>query len=468
MSGSKRILLINPSSMKSVYLETNVKVATLLQPVLSLPSIAAVLLHENHDVRIFDLELHDNSMEKLKELINIFKPDFVGITGTTPLYKQIIEISRFVKDIDKNIKVIIGGVHATVKPNEFLSKETIDIVVVGEGDFTIMDIVSEKNLKDIKGIIYKKGGKIIKNPRRELIKDLDKLPFPAWHLIDVKKYVSSYLSARKNPCGPLETSRGCVFGCTYCNKHIFGRTFRVKAVKRVVDEMEHMVKAGFKEIHIQDDGFSTDMKRAKNICDEIVRRDINIPWSLFNGIRVDRIDEELAKKLKKAGCYQAALGIESGNQDVLDAVHKGIKLEQIRKAVKILKAEGIEIFGFFMLGLPGETEKSMQDTIDFAKELDLDIVKFDVTIPYPGTELFEEWDKKGLIKTYEWSKYLCHKQDIQIYEHPNLKWDVIQKYYKKSFRDYYLRPKFMVKRFFRGIKRGELLKDIKSFLQTKW
>jgi|SRR3989344_1334869 len=461
----KKILLINPSWRQHAYLKTKVKEATLSQPVLSLATIAAPLLPK-HKVKILDLDLYENN-DILQSVLNEFNPDYVGITGTTPFYNEMINISETIKNFNKNITVIVGGVHANALPDDFINKESVDIIVVGEGDFILNEIISKK-IKDVKGVIWKHKNKIIRNPSRPFIEDLDKLPFPALNLFEIDKYKGSHLTGRAHPIAPIETSRGCPNNCVYCNKNIFKRVFRVKSPKRVVDEIEYILSLGYKELHIADDAFSTDIQRAKDICDEIINRNLKFHWSLFNGIRVDRLDLELLKKLKKSGCYQIAFGIESGNQKILDLINKGTTIIQIENAVKMSKEAGIETFGFFMFGLPGETEKTMRDTINFAKKLNLDIAKFVITIPYPGTELYNDLNKKGLIKKKDWSKYFMHSSDSRIFEHPNLKWETIEKYYKKSFREYYLRPAYIYKRLIRSIKKKEVLKDIRAFLKTKW
>lgn len=462
----KKVLLINPSWRKSTYLKSKVKEAAIYLPPLSLAAIAAPLL-PNHEVKILDLDLYENN-DILTNKINKFSPDYVGITGATSFCNEIINLSKIIKNIDKNIKVIVGGVHATILPEDFIKEKSIDIIVVGEGDFTLNEIVSGKRLKDIKGIIWKCRNRIIKNQNRPLIKNLDELPFPALNLFEINKYQGSHLTERAFPRGPIETSRGCPYNCVYCNKLIFRGKFRVKSPKRVVDEMERMLSLGFKEAYVVDDGFSTNIARAKKICDEIIRKELKFHWSLLCGVRVDKVDMELLKKLKKAGCYQIAFGIESGNQKILDLINKNITINQIKKAVKLSKIASIETFGLFLLGLPGETEKTMQNTINFAKILDLDNAKFGIVIPYPGTRLFHDWDEKGLIKTKDWSKYSIHSIDSRLFEHPNLKWDTIKKYYEKSFREYYLRPAYIYNRFKKNFKKREILKDVKSFLRTKW
>lgn len=468
MSKKPNILLINPSSRQKVYLNTNVKVGAPSHPWLGLATIAAPLVQKGYGVKVVDMDLPGMTLAELRRTVRDYPPSYAGITGTTPLYSEMVNLSRLVKDTVNSITVVVGGVHASVLPEEFMRLDSVDVVVYGEGDFTLVDVLSGVPLEEVRGIYYKSDGTVVQNEPRQRVQNLDTLPYPAWDLFDLGRYEASYLAVRKNPVGPLETSRGCVFGCSFCNKSIFGRAFRVKSVGRVVDEMEYMLKVGFREIHIQDDGFSTNLERAKEICDEIVRRRLRFPWSLFNGVRVDRVDLELMQKLKKAGCYQVAFGFESGNQEVLNAAQKGTTLDQARQAVKMAKAAGLWTFGFFMFGLSGETEETMQETIDFAVELDLDLAKFDITIPYPGTPLYDMWKAKGYIKTEEWSHYLCHDYDVQIYEHPNVGWQSLQHYYRKAYRTYYLRPKFFFKRFKKGMRSSDLGRDIVSFLRVRW
>ncbi len=244
---------------------------------------------------------------------------------------------------------------------------------------------------------------------------------------------------------------------------------RFKSPERVVNEMQYMLDIGFNELHVQDDLFSSDKERAKKIADLVVERKMDFPWMLTNGIRVDTVDLELFQKLKKAGCYRIAFGIESGNQDVLDDVQKGTTLEQIRNAVSLTKLAKIETFGFFMLALPADTEETMQQTIDLAKELDLDLPKFVVTTPYPGTRLYDIYKEKNLINSKKWSDYLQHNVDMShIFDHPHLSWETIGKYYRKAYREVYFRPSFIYKRVKKGLKERTLFQDFKTFITTDW
>lgn len=450
--------------MMKVYSKSKVGIAVPQTPNLSLAMIASPLLNVGHDVRILDLSMSTKPRKDLIRELETFSPHYVGVTFTTPLFYQMVEISRIVKNYDKNIIVVGGGPHASVLPTQTIKDSKLDIAVIGEGEYTFLDIVSGKPLKSINGICFRRK-EIVLNPRKDLIKNLDSLPFPAWHLYEIKKYKFPRLTCKRNPVGQIETSRGCPFGCTYCSKSVFGRTFRAKSAERVVDEIECMLNMGFREIHIVDDVFSTDMKRAKAICDGIKRKGLEFPWNLRVGIRVDRVDTELFVKMREAGCYRASFGVESGDQNILNKINKGITLDQVRLAFRLAREVGIETLAFFMIGLPCDTEETIRKTIDFAKELEPDIVKVSITIPFPGTSLFYELEKNGFIKTKDWSKYYFHSPD-GVYDHPNLSWETIYRYYKLFYRELYLNPKFILRKIAKDLRNRELLYDIHYFLKT--
>jgi radical SAM superfamily enzyme YgiQ (UPF0313 family) len=225
---------------------------------------------------------------------------------------------------------------------------------------------------------------------------------------------------------------------------------------------------GFREIHIIDDVFTTNMKRAKKICDLLIESNVNIGWSPVTGIRVDRVDFELLDKMRQAGCYRVYFGIESGNQEILNKIKKGITLEQVINAVEAAKKAKLEVAGFFMIGLPGDTVETMQETIKFAKSLDLDLVKASITIPFPATEMFNELNEKGLIKTHDWEKFKFYSIPSTIYDHQNLSWATIEKYYLKFYREIYLSPQFIFKRIKSSIVNKTFIDDLKIFIQMKW
>ena len=465
----KKVMFVIPPSSIALYSKSKIKAAVSEIPYISIAALAATALQDGNSVKIVDLSTYKKEhFEILKSALFEFTPDFVGITFTTPLYKEALMLAEEIKKFDNGIVLIAGGVHSSALPKETLNESKFDIVVVGEGDRTIVDIINanSKDLSKVDGICYKtKKGSIIRTKERELIKNIDELPFPAWHLYDLKKYKVSRLTSRKTPVGAIETSRGCVFGCTYCNKDIFGRRFRFKSPERVVDEIEYMLKIGFKDIHIWDDNFVTDIKRAKKICNIIIERKLKFPWCLACGIRVNCVDEEFLMKAKKAGCYSVYFGVETGDDEILKKINKGITHEQVVNAFKMAKKAGLETVGFFMFGLPGETEKPMQETIDFAKKLDPDYAKVTILVPFPSTPIYDQMDKAGLIKTKDWSKYNFHTSS-KVYNHENLDWPTLEKYYNKFYRQFYFRPSYVLKRILNGVLSGRIFFDVFYFIKT--
>jgi anaerobic magnesium-protoporphyrin IX monomethyl ester cyclase len=459
-----KVLLINPASFE-IYKNAKVKAAAPEYPPLNLATLAASIRNANIDVAIIDLQTVEDREKELKKTIKNFDPSIVGMTFTTPLFSSVLRICNLIKNYDKNIFLLGGGPHASAEPGPTLTESFLDAVVIGEGDFTVLDVIKNKNSLDmIKGICFKKNKKIICTQKREFIQNLDTLPFPAWDLIEKEKYNMPPIYCRKKPVGLMETSRGCPYGCVYCNKNIFGRTFRTKSPQRVIAEIKHILNSGFREIHFIDDTFSNDIERAKKICDEIKKEKLNFSWVLPNGIRIDRIDKELLEKMYSSGCYWLAFGVESGDQKILNIIGKNIKLDRVRTVFKMAKDIGFETEAFFMLALPGDTKKTMQKTIDFAKQLDPDIAKFDICTPLPGTPLYNDWMKEGRIKMIGWENFIFHKKGPKIFNHPNLDWETIDEYYDRAYREFYLRPRYILKR----LAKGKILTNLKTFMKTKW
>lgn len=459
-----KVLLIN-SPQERFYTNTKIKGGTPYSAPLNLAVLAGSLIHKGHTVKILDLNIYPN-YQIIAKTLNEFLPDFVGITFTTPLFEEAKRITTLIKSIDNKIPIIGGGAHTTALPYETLStSDGLDVAVIGEGDFTLPAIVEGEKPA---GIAYRNNGEIIVRKREKYIENLDNLSFPAWELFDLAPYRTTPLLTRANPSGWIETSRGCPYDCGYCTKNIFGRKFRAKSVERILDELSYMLKIGFREIHIADDNFTTDMGRAKRICEKILQKGLKFPWATLTGIRIDRVDKELLNLMHKAGCYRVCFGIESGNQEILDKIGKKITLLQIETVVKDAKEAGLEVFGFFMLALPGETENSMRDTINFAKKLPLDMAKVSITIPLPGTPLFDELDKNNAIKTREWGKYNFYVPASVVYKHPTLEWDTVEKYFNMFYREFYLRPGFIVKYIRENLIRKDILDIIKIFFATRW
>lgn len=461
-----KVLLINPPYTAS-YTDAKVKGSFPITPSLPVATIIPYIANDDVEVFVLDLQIVENPIDELKKVVYKVSPDVVGITFLTPSHNFVMNVVKIVKEHDDDIIVIGGGPHISTFPEESL-KELFDIVFLGEAELALQRFFLGEPIEKIDGVGFKdKNGKIVVNRIFRRITDLDDLKYPIWKYFDLKKYVTSKTYARKNPAGWMESSRGCFFNCDFCNKNIFGYKFRAKSPERVVDEMEYMLSEGFKDINIADDGFSTDLVRAKKICNLIIERKLDFSWQLGNGIRCDRFDKELAGLLVKAGCYNVSFGVESANQDILDACGKGVKLSTIENAIKTASDAGLHTTGFFMFGFPGETEDSMEKTIQFAIKSGLNLAKLAILLPLPGTKRFNEWDNAGLIKSKDWSKYNTHRPD-EVYTHPSVKWDSIYHYYDQFYKRFYLRPSFMLSRLKTGLIEGTLLDDAKVFLKTKF
>jgi len=465
---NKKILFVTPSYSNAIYKKSKMKSVIATFPFAGSAVLAGALVQCDYEVAIADLNVAEDAERYLISKLESFKPDYVGISFTTPLFYEMKKIVEMIKKFNREITAIAGGPHASALPRETLLGTLLDLVVVGEGDQTIVDILSGKKWESIPGIAYKQGRDVVSTPVRGLVENLDDLSYPAWHLYDVSKYRGTPIFNRENPLGFYETSRGCFSRCTYCSsRNIFGMKYRYKTPERVVDEIEYMLKMGFKEVHPIDDGFSTDIKRAKAVCNEIIKRGIKINWYPQGGLRVDRVNKELFDLMYKAGCYRIPFGIESGSQLIIDNIKKGIKLWQVEQAVKWARDAGLETVGYFMLGLPGETVKTIEETIAFSHKLDLDYAKFSITIPLPGSPLYDDWKRSNIIKTDNWEMFNFASPD-EVYAHPNLSWDTLNKYYKRAHRAFCWRFAYIFKRVIRNFKDFNFIEDVKAALKVKW
>lgn len=463
-----KILLVNPS-WRPTYKNILSSIGLPFFPVLSLATIAAQAKKNGHKVEILDLAYRDYDPSIVLNRVKENSYDIVGFTGTTPLFPQVIQLSNSIKKISQSIFTIGGGPHCSALPEKSIEEANLNAVCVGEGDFTLAQIADGVALKEISGLVYRNdNGTIQRNPQRDWIKNLDDLPMPAWDLFDIEEYVpyTSRLLAKRPPVSFFETTRGCVFQCDYCASKITkGSMLRKKSVDRVIEEIKYMKSFGVNEFFIVDDIFTTDVERTKEICKRIINERIDMLWQCQNGIRVDAGDQEMFNLMRKAGCYKVAFGFESGNDEVLKEFGKGGRatVETAFKTVKMARKAGIDVFGYFMIGLLNDNEQTMRDTIEFGRKLETDILKVSICVPFPGTKMFDELAAKNLLKVYDWECYNIYRpQDF--FEHPSVAWSVVEKYYKFAYkRMIYTNPGFIYRRLVRAIRRGELFNDIYYF-----
>jgi anaerobic magnesium-protoporphyrin IX monomethyl ester cyclase len=320
-----KALLINPSYRDS-YGSAKAAIVDPIFPTLSMLTIAAMAEKHGHQVELLDMSYMQYDHRVVKEKILSYKPDVVGVTGTTPLMNQIRDISVLTKSISKDILMIAGGSHVSALPNESLLESMLDLVAVGEADFTFADIMNGVPLADIKGIHYRKGEELFRTEPRPFLENLDELPMPAWHLYNSEnyKYKISRLLARRRPLAMAEFSRGCVYRCDFCaSKNTMALGYRKKSPQRCAEEVKLMHKFGYREFALADDIFTSDNKWAKEVSEAIIATGIDMLWTCTNGIRVESADTELFKTMRKAGCYRVSFGFETGNAEVLKSFGKG-------------------------------------------------------------------------------------------------------------------------------------------------
>lgn len=432
-----RILLVNPSQYK-VYGNMSAP----LQLHMGLAYLGAVLKKEGHSVTALDMDADCKSLDDFTENLRKQEIDIVGVTVTTPTLSSALEIAEQVKKVSNKTKVAFGGIHASVMPRETISYPNVDFVIKGEGELTFSELAqaleNSRSLNEIKGLLFKEGGRIIENEPRELIRELDSLPFVSRNLFKKNSY--TYPDALYAQTAPIITSRGCPGGCTYCNaSSIFGRGFRARSAKNVVDEIEYLIKNyNIKEIHIWDDNFVTQKMRVFQIKNEIRSRRIKTKFAFPNGIRADFLDKEVLQALKDMGTYSIAIGVESGSQKVLDMAKKGIKLERIVKAFELAKGLRFETWAFFMFGLPGEDRQSATETINFAKQLNPDIAKFHILKPYPGTEVYKYLKEHNLLLDSGYDNYGIHTAPV--HRLSELSDNDLLALQKKAYQEFYFRP----------------------------
>ena len=396
-------------------------------PSLGLGYLAAIAEQEGHEAAIFDMGLRPTQPigEAVAEIVG-WRPDVIAFTSMTTSYKSVEDAAALLKAA-LPAPIIIGGPHATTLPELTLRNPHIDFLVYGEGEYVFRDWLrqvrpaesrsrgfgrSDAEWRQIVGLWYKDAhGNVVNGGERALIPDLDALPFPARHLFDLKAY-PLYAPDGAQMLTVL-TSRGCPYKCSFCFKGIVGRTYRQRSPENIVAELRHLMdRYGVRNFYFMDDLFTINVKRLEAILDYFIAQDLDVRWRCL--ARVDRVNPELLRKMHRAGCRQIHFGIESGNPEILKKTAKHIALDQVRQAIEWTEDAGIMSKGYFILGLPGDNEATMNETIEFAASLRLSEAMFSIATPFPGTELWEELVHRNpetvysadFTKSYYYNSYL--------------------------------------------------------------
>ncbi len=411
----------------------------------------AVLEKAGIEARLYDFPALEWGRQEYEDLIDREKPQYVVLDSTTPSLDSDLECGRIAKERSPGCRVIMVGPHASALPKETLEKGAgrVDVIATGEYDLTVRDVIeNDPNLSQVLGIWYQKDGEIQTTGARPLIQDLDELPFPAWHQLDLLKYFDG---TKLHPYIDIFSGRGCPHKCTFClwPQVMHGQKIRVRKPECVVDEMEwvisicpEVVRGG--EFFFEDDTFTLHRPTALGICEEILRRNLKVTFSV--NARVDTADLEMMKLLRRAGCRELLVGFESGDQTVLANIQKRSTVEQARDFMDRAHKVGIDVHGCFVMGLPGETKESMVKTIEFGNSLGLHTIQYSAAVPFPGTRYFQYAEEKGYLNTKDWNKWLDPKgEQAGIINYPGLTKEEVEAAVDKGLKSFYFRIGYLIK-----------------------
>jgi anaerobic magnesium-protoporphyrin IX monomethyl ester cyclase len=422
-----RVLLINP----------NCPIDENPSPPLGLSFLAGALLEAGIETRALDFAVFPYRRDHLESTIRDFKPDLVGATAVTMTYDSAAQIIRDAKAVDPNLLTVMGGPHVT-----FLARETmetlpeLDLIVLGEGEQTIIEVTGQaekdRDWVQVRGILYRQGSKIEKTPPRTELVDVDALPLPARHLFPLGRYRALGMAVT------MTTTRGCPHQCIFCvGRKMVGARVRYRNPIKVVDELEYLNRLNFPQINIADDLFTAGKKHCLEVCREIIRRGLKVKWTSFS--RVDTISLEILKAMKEAGCTTVSFGVETGNPEIMKTIRKGITLEKVVEALNLCREAGLGTLFSFILGLPGETPETLQQTVAFSDHLTElgGSCGYHLLAPFPGTEIRDRCEEYGIrIMTDDWCQYHANRAIVETPTVDCAMMDEVVRVWQQSYLDH--------------------------------
>jgi radical SAM superfamily enzyme YgiQ (UPF0313 family) len=429
-----KVLLINPPYTSSKY-----KFIGLVAPPLGIAYIGAVLENGGFEVEIIDGAALELDWKALEAEIKRAAPRVIAITALTPTIDQGLETAKLAKKVCPDSTIVMGGYHPSFNHTEILEKDFVDVVVIGEGEYTMLELVetleSGGDLKQVKGIAYQN----VVTPPRPVMKDLDELPFPARHLLPMDHY--KILNMKLNTATMI-SGRGCPMQCSFCaSAALHGSQLRMRSADNVVDEMEHLIEShGAGMIAFMDDTFTLKPTRVEQLCEEIKKRGLDVYWGCT--ARADTISSRMLQKMSDSGCITMFLGVESADQQQLDRVNKQLTVDKIRQAFTLSRKHDIRTIASVVLGMPGDTRESIGRTIKFVRELNPSYALFSLATPYPGTKFYREAVENNLLKVRDWSKYTLLSPVLETVDCSR---DELKNMQKKAFRQFYLRPSYILR-----------------------
>jgi len=426
-------------------------------PPISLAYVAASLEKAGVDTHVYDDSVHGGDPASLSAALKRVRPDVVGLSCVTPMASGIYAMAGWLRAFDPSIRIVMGNIHANIFAESILRAGLADFIVHGEGEVTAPELIrvlgEQGDLAAVPGISFLEDGNHVQTPRRPYVQDLDTIPFPAWHLFPVKKYeIFGFASVRK-PGALILGSRGCPYKCSYCSLKIMGDRRRKRSAENLADEVEWLHETfGYRQISFTDPIFPMTKKEGTAFSRELISRGLHKKVVWITETRVDLVDSELLETMREAGLRRIMYGFESGSEAGLDAIQKHATLDKARRAVEMTRGAGVQIIGFFMLGVPGETRQSMEQTIRFATKLDIDFAKFTVFSPFPGTPVYEEFLREGKIQETEvWERFTNYptEDNPPIFLLDGVTNRDIISMQRKALLKFYMRPKTIFHQLFR-------------------
>jgi radical SAM superfamily enzyme YgiQ (UPF0313 family) len=427
-----RVLLVQPPP------QTRNKGGALAEPI-GLEYVAAALLSRGHQAEILDAWIDQASVEQVAQRARQTKPDVVGITATSVLVPNAWRVAQAVKQIDARIPVVLGGPHAIYEPEWALQEPALDVAIVGEGEDAMLQLLDAWNggrsLDEVPGIAWRggKGGAVVRTHAREYNAHLDRLPFPVRN----ERHMAGYTLYE------VVGKRGCPFRCSFCGASADHRKVRFRTPENVLAEIDDLFgRFGKKKLYFNDDVFSINRQWTVDFCEMLIRRQLGIEWECQT--RVDLVDLELLRLMKRAGCESVVFGVDAGNQKNFDLLKKQITVEQAYVSVRHAREAGMAVWCNFIMGYPWETERDLQDTIDLARGLDPHFARFFIATPYPGSPLYEYARQRNLIRSYDLASYSQDSgESILRLEH--MSGETLSRYVYRANLLFYLRPQAFVK-----------------------
>jgi len=370
--------------------------------------LAAFVAQQGYPVHVLDAEALDYGFEEIMAHVRELEPDVVGFSCTTPLFPSAVVLAEAVKEMFPRAAVVLGGPHISALPRESLeASEAIDFVVFGEGEESFLELIKAWEgsvpFEEVAGVGFKKEGRTLINPPRPFIRDIDALPFPARHLFPLERYRDSI--HYQEPYTVMVTSRGCPFRCIFCASSVtWARKVRLRSPENVIAEIAEVVRRyGIRNINFADDTFTLNRERTIDICRRIVQEKFNIKFLCSS--RLDTIDAERLHWLKKAGCHTLTFGIETGNQEIAKVIRKDVDLSPAPRVFKMVQDHGIAVHSSYIIGNPGDTRETIEQTIQFALDSGTDEAQFSISTPFPGTELWKMSLEQGLLPAEDFTAY---------------------------------------------------------------